>query len=229
MEQQPVGASGLARKWILVVDDHPFVCDSLREMIDCEPDLVVKGAATDARTAISLVARIPFHLAMIDLFLGRSHGLELIKVIRKLRPTMRVIAVSMTEDETYIDRAFHAGANGFIHKAEMAAVFRRAARQVLDGQTYLSDEFKERFDQRARASNGKSGWTPDELLSDQELEVFRLTGQGLSAEAIAQRLGIRVCSVETYRARIRIKLGYRDFTDFVAHAGQWVMVKGFPV
>lgn len=204
---------------ILVVDDHPIVRLGIRQMIAAEPHLTIAGEAESAATAVELVKSNP-DLAIVDLSLEDGSGLELIRSIRHIAPDTRVLVLSMHDEALFAERALRAGARGYIMKQEAISGLVNAIQEVLAGRVFVSKRLSqyllERLGHDAPAESGRLG-----NLTDRELEVFELIGRGLSTAAIAERLGVSIKTIETYRSNIKSKLGLKDATDLIRFAATW--------
>ncbi len=209
------------RARILLVDDHPMVRERLGELINLEPDLVVCGQAEDCRQAVAAVAAHKPDLAIIDLALKNSDGLELIKDIRLRWPNVKMLVVSMHDESLYAERVIRAGARGYVTKQEATRSILLAIRRVLSGSIYLNEKACARIISRLVDRPDPVAATPAEVLADRELQVFEMTGRGLSTNEIAARLHIAVKTVETYRGRIREKLNLKDSSELRQHAIAW--------
>lgn len=202
---------------LLIVDDHPIVQRGLRLTLDAEPDLTVVAAADDAEAALSDLDEAAPDAALIDLSLPGMGGLELVRHLLARRPDLKVLVVSRHDDELYAERAIRAGARGYLSKVEAADRVVEAVRAVLGGRLYLRDEIKDRLVLGAPPSEGN----PLAALSDRELEVYEMIGRGLGAREIADALALSVKTVETYRARIKEKLGLDTARALLQHATRW--------
>jgi DNA-binding NarL/FixJ family response regulator len=216
-------AVGTTRKRtrILLVDDHPLVRERLAEIINREADLVVCGEAEDRQAAIDAILAKPPDLAIIDLTLKNSDGLELIKDIRVRWPKLRMLVVSMHDESLYAERVIRAGAMGYITKQEATRKILLAIRRVLSGSIYLNEKIANRILTRLTNHTDPNTATPAELLADREFQVFELTGRGLNTHEVAARLNIAVKTVETYRARIKEKLRLDDASELLQSAISW--------
>ncbi len=204
---------------ILVVDDHPIVRHGLRQIVEQEPDLEVCGEAEDVTSALELIATVKPDMAIVDLSLGARDGLELLKEIREHHSWLAVLVVSMHDEILYAERVLRAGALGYINKGEATEKVIPGIRQVLDGGIFVSEAVASRM----TGGNGPPvGGSPLELLSDRELQVFRLIGQGLSTRTIAQNLDLSIKTIETYRAHIKQKLKLEHNTHLLQHAFLWL-------
>lgn len=209
---------------VLIVDDHPAVREALAIRITGEPDLEVCGEATDLGEAVQVAAAQNPDIAVIDLGLKSGSGIDLIKRLRSNHPKLMMIVWSMYSEELYAERALRAGARGYINKEQATSKIIEAIRRVLSGKIYLSQAMTEKLlERRIEAPDKMSGqWTID-ALSDRELDVFRLIGQGVKTAEIASRLHLSIKTVETYRDRIRDKLGLHDGTELSHCAVQWLL------
>jgi DNA-binding NarL/FixJ family response regulator len=215
----PARIEGIIR--ILVVDDHPLVRESLKIIIQREPDLTVCGEAEDREQALELAAAAEPHLALVDLTLKNSHGLELIKDLGHRWPKMKILVLSMQDEALYAERVIRAGARGYITKQEAPGKILLAIRQILDGEIYWSEKAAARVASKvARSSRSNSGFSV-EGLTDREVQVFELLGTGQSTQQIADALHINASTVETYRARIKEKLNLKNALELLQCAIRW--------
>ncbi len=210
------------KKRILIVDDHPLVRKGLALTLEAEPDLEVCGQAASAEEALGMLDEVRPDLVIVDISLPGMSGLELIKHLHVWNPELPVLIISRHDEALYAERAIRAGARGYVMKVEAVDVIVRAVRRVLAGGLYVSEEVSERLLMSMAGHRRSAGQSPLELLSDRELEVFELTGRGLSTREIAERLHLSVKTVESYRARIKAKLGLRNAAELMQHAVQWV-------
>ena len=200
---------------ILLVDDHPLVRERLAEVINREADLIVSGEAEDRQDALDAILAKPPDLAIIDLTLKNSDGLELIKDIRVRWPGIRMLVVSMHDESLYAERVIRAGAMGYITKQEATRKILVAIRRVLSGNLYVNEKTANRMLARLTDHANPNTATPAELLADREFQVFELTGQGFNTHEIARQLNVSVKTVETYRARIKEKLKLNDGSELL--------------
>ncbi len=208
---------------IVIVDDHPLVRERLIELIDREPDLVVSGEAEDRHGALEIIAAVAPALAIIDLTLKNSLGIELIKDLQTRHPAVKILVVSMQDELIYAERCIRAGAHGYITKQEASRDVMTAIRHVLAGKIFLSEtatsQLLTRSLGRPATSNFEFSIT---LLADRELQVFELIGKGHSTRQIADLLTLDVKTIETYRARIKEKLALKDAPGLLQRAIAWV-------
>src|SRR5574341_2024865 len=204
---------------ILVVDDHPIVRLGIRQMIAAERTLTICAEAESAAAALEQAESNP-DLAIVDLSLADGSGLDLIRSLRETAPEMRVLVLSMHDEALFAERAIRAGARGYIMKQEAIDGLVHAIREVLAGRVFVSTRISQRLPERIGKNAPAAG---DRLgnLTDRELEVFELIGRGLSTASIADRLGVSIKTIETYRSNIKTKLNLRDATDLIRFAATW--------
>ena len=207
---------------ILIVDDHPLMRKGLALTLDAETDLRVAAQAADAEEALTLLDTLDLDLAIVDISLPGMSGLELIKHMQALKPSLRTLVVSRHDEALYAERALRAGARGYMMKLEAGEKIVKAVRRVLAGHIYVSEDINERLLLGLASGRQELAQSPLEVLSDRELEVFELTGRGLGTRDIAERLHLSVKTVESYRARIKDKLNLRTAAELMQHAVQWV-------
>jgi len=218
-------STGTAKKdamRVLIVDDHPLLRKGVSQLIDQEKDLVVVGEAEDANKAITAIENTKPDIALIDISLNGTSGIELLKNIKARFPKLKMLVLSMHDESVYAHRALRAGASGYIMKQEGTEKVLLALRKVLQGEVYLSDRLGNRM--LHTLVNGRASLTtsPIEELSDRELEVFSLIGQGHGTRPIAEKLHLSVKTIESHRAHIKEKLNLQNASELVHHAIQWV-------
>jgi DNA-binding NarL/FixJ family response regulator len=206
---------------ILLVDDHPVVRDGFAELINREPDLSVCAAAEDRSGAIEAIEQTAPQLVVIDLTLKNSSGMELIKDIHARWPEMLLLVVSMHNETLYAERVLRAGARGYITKQQATRDILQAIRRVLAGGTYLNETTGAAILARLAAKPQIKEDTISDLLTDRELQVFELTGQGFNTREISSQLRIDMKTVETYRLRIREKLKLDSSSELLKLAIRW--------
>jgi DNA-binding NarL/FixJ family response regulator len=213
-------------KRILLVDDHPMVRERLAEAIHREPDLTVCGEAEDRFQALEKITATKPDLAIVDLTLKRSNGMELIKDIRAQSPAIPILVLSMHDELLYAERVIRAGARGYITKQEATRKIMLAIRRVLAGEIYLSEKMSAQIATAALGAARTKPGLPLDALSDRELSVFEMLGHGHSTRQIAETLNLDMRTIETYRARIKEKLKLKDANDLLQHAIRWVQSEG---
>lgn len=218
--KQETDKAGETRQ-ILLVDDHPVLREGFARLINFEADLNVCGQVGSAEECLSVIQEEQPDLVIVDISLGGTSGLELTKQIRALYPEMPVLILSMHEESLYAERAVRAGARGYVVKKAATTVIIDAIRQVLQGEMYLSEKMRtEVINQYLRRGTGGRR-SSMEQLTDRELEVFQLIGNGLGSRQIASQLNLSIKTVETHRAHIKEKLGLQSNTELVRHAVFW--------
>ncbi len=206
---------------IILVDDHPVVRQGLAESINGESDLLVCAEAEDRLEALAAMESARPDLAVIDLTLKHSSGLELIKDIRARWPRVLILVVSMHDEMLYAERVLRAGAQGYITKQEATRNVLLAIRRVLSGGIYLNEHTASAVLARLAAKPQSMSDSIADVLADRELQVFELTGHGLSTREIAAQLHIDMKTVDTYRARIREKLNLKTSSELLQLAIRW--------
>lgn len=209
-------------KGVLLVDDHPIVRQGIRSLLEHEADLRVSAEAESAAAALTALDNAKCDVAVIDISLVGADGLELTKSIRARDRNLPILIMSMHDESLYAERVLRAGANGYIMKEEVSDKIVEAIRLVLAGEIYVSDEVRQRILLGIRSGGAETEAAPVERLSDRELEVFRLIGQGSGTRHIADQLHLSVKTIETYRAHIKEKLNLENATELVRYAVQWV-------
>ncbi len=219
---KPAGKDITGKKRILLVDDHPIVRQGLAELIDAQKDLTVTGTASNMQTALDLIDKLIPDLVIVDISLSGNNGIELVKNIKVRHPKMLILMLSMHDESLYAVRSLRAGASGYIMKQEATDKVLTAIRQVLNGEIYLSEKMEKRMvSQLVGAGRTERTGNPIEDLTDRELEVFGLIGQGHGTRQIAEKLHLSIKTVESHRAHIKEKLNLKTATELVQHAIQW--------
>jgi DNA-binding NarL/FixJ family response regulator len=190
-------------------------------LIDQTPDLMVCGGTQDAATTLPGIAASQPDLAIVDISLGGGSGIDLIRSIRLLYPHLAVIVLSMHDERVYAERAIRAGARGYIMKRESTTKIVDAIRQVLQGNMYLSKDLTELFAEKFVTSPSPGGGLSISQLSDRELEVFQLIGQGYDTREIARNLNVNIKTVQTYCTRIKDKLKFSTGSELLREAIRW--------
>lgn len=208
---------------IVLVDDHPVLRKGLAQTIEEEIDLSVVGQMESAEEALNEIEALAPDLAVVDISLPGMSGLELLKHLESRVPDVQALVVSRHDETLYAERCIRAGARGYVMKQEAGDVIVEAIRKVLNNRIFVSEEINERLLQSmAEGGRERIRQSPLEILSDRELEVFELTGKGLSTREIAERLHLSVKTIESYRARIKNKLNFDSANELMKHAVQWV-------
>jgi len=212
-----------AKKRIMVVDDHPIVRQGLALLINREPDLVVCGEAEEAMGAMHVLASSRPDVLIVDISLSGPDGIDLLKNIRTTHPMLPVLILSMHDESVYAERALRAGANGYIMKQEATENVLVAVRRILSGEIYVSARIANQMLRHYITGSGTLRDSSIADLSDRELEVFRLIGEGHGTRQIAEKLHLSVKTVESYQAHIKEKLSLRSSRELMQRAIQWNM------
>ncbi len=207
---------------ILVVDDHPIMRAGLAQLIGEEPDLAVCGEAADAHGALEAVETLQPDLAIVDITLKDSSGIDLIKDLRVRRPKLPVLVLSMHDEMFYAERALRAGARGYVTKSEVADRIIEAVRKVLAGEVYVSGKVADKMISSMVGGRSDPKAFPIDRLTDRELQVLELIGEGLQTREIAGRLHVSVKTVDAHREHIKRKLDLDGANELVKYAVQWV-------
>jgi DNA-binding NarL/FixJ family response regulator len=206
---------------ILIVDDHPLVRESLTTLIQQQPELLVCGEAGTQDEAMAAIEASSPDLAIVDISLSRGSGLDLVKDIRARHPDLAILVLSMHEESIYAERVVRAGARGYVMKKESTKKVIEAIRHVMNGELYLSPDNMTSLAKKFVAGRPPTSTLPVDDLSDRELEVFRLLGQGYETREIAHSLDVSIKTIQTYCARIKEKLRIRNGTELLREAIQW--------
>ncbi|MCB9921050.1 MAG: response regulator transcription factor [Planctomycetaceae bacterium] len=213
---------------ILIVDDHPMVREGLAGRIASEPDLEVCGEAVDVDDALQQTKELLPDLIIVDISLKTSHGIDLIKQLKSSGrgAHLKVLVHTMYTESLYADRALQAGADGYITKQEAPEQVILAIREILRGNIYLSTEMSQRVLSRAVGRGNENAAPTAEKLSDRELEIFRLIGEGLTTGQIASRLHLSTHTIHTHRENIKHKLELHNAAELNRAAVRWVLENG---
>ncbi len=207
---------------ILIVDDHVIVRQGIAQLVNREPDLDVCEEAGDADSAVAVLRETAVDLAIVDISLPGTSGIELVKLIRDMQPQLPVLVMSMHDEALYSDRAFRAGAKGYVMKQEATEKLLAAIRKILNGGVYVSDRMQTVMVQRFLNSGVDETVSFIDNLTDREFEILRMIGQGLTVAEIADKLGRSAKTVEAHRANLREKLGLKRAAELARFATQWV-------
>lgn len=214
------GSTRAKKKTVFVVDDHPLLRQGLALLINREQDLMVCGEAEEAQTAMTAITAKKPDIVIADISLNGPDGLDLLKNIRLLYPDLPVLILSMHDESIYAERALRARANGYIMKQEATEKVLIAVRRILGGDIYLSDRMANKLLHQYVSGGSSELNSRLSALSDRELEVFRLIGEGCSTRQIALKLHLSIKTVETYQAHIKEKLSLHSGRELVQHAIQ---------
>jgi DNA-binding NarL/FixJ family response regulator len=218
-KNQPSKKSGIR---ILIVDDHPVVREGLAMQIATQPDLEICGEAEDLPGALNLLTSTRPHVAIIDISLKNDNGIELIRRIKARQDDVQILVWSMYPESLYAERALRAGAKGYLNKGRATRELLDAIRAVLAGKIYISGDLAGHL-VRQVAQGEWAQRSPMDRLSDRELQAFEFMGYGQTTEDIAARMHVSPKTVETYRGRIKEKLGLSKNSQLIQQAAQWVL------
>ena len=206
---------------VFIVDDHPLVREGLTNLINGQSDLTVCGEAKNSGEAIDGIAEERPDVAIIDISLTNESGLELIKNLVKQFPQVAVVVLSMHDEALYAERALRAGARGYVMKHETSKSVLASIRRVLGGDIYVSERIVNRMALRLSSARRPLASSPVERLSDRELEIFQLLGQGRTPSEIARDLNLSLKTVQAYCARAKEKFGVTSLTELLRAAIRW--------
>lgn len=214
------------RSRILIVDDHPIVRQGYTLIISMEDDLEVCGFASSEADAVQQARRVQPDLIIVDLMLEDGHGIELVKRLANDFSEARTLVISAYDELLFAERALDAGACGYLNKSEATDSLIDAMRQVLRDEIYLSPRMTKRLLRRKLGRQVETPQSPLATLSDRELQVYRMIGQGMATRHVAQQLSLSPRTVERYRENIKQKLNLRSATQLVQTATKWVLDQG---
>ena len=206
---------------ILLVDDHPIVRQGICALIESERGLMVYGEAEDAPSALALIQQARPDMVVVDLSLKHSNGLDLVLAIKKRRQNLPILVLSMYDEEIYAERVMRAGASGYIMKQDAATKIITAIWEVLNGSTYVSENIASRLSQKKAKGGAVTSWV--DTLSNRELQVFQMIGEGLTYPHIAEMLLLSVKTIESHVENIKKKLSIDNGRKLLQHAIEWVL------
>ncbi|HEY5912982.1 MAG TPA: response regulator transcription factor [Verrucomicrobiae bacterium] len=213
--------AALSKTRVFLVDDHPIVRRGFQLLLSLEPDLLVCGDADSGEVALDKILASKPDVAIIDLSLKSSSGLELIKQLRAQDLRLKILVFSMHSEAMYEERALRAGANGYITKEQGAEKAIEAIRLLLQGKTLFSPSLAQTMLDRM-AQRPATRTTSTEVLTDRELEVLEAIGQGLGSREIAAKFHLSTKTVQSHREHIKGKLGLKHASELVSYAHNWV-------
>lgn len=209
------------KKRIFLVDDHPLVREWLTNLINQQPDLAVCGESESGPLALQAIGQFRPDVAIVDISLKDSSGIELIKNLKESNPNVTMLVLSMHDEAHYAERALRAGASGYVMKRETTRKVIDAIHRVLEGKLYVSERVAEIMAGKFVSGKKAAGNSAIESLSDREMEVFEMLGQGQGTRQIAESLRVSVKTVQAYCARIKEKLGLNSGTELLREAIRW--------
>lgn len=216
---------------VLIVDDHPAVREGLELRIGIEDDLIVAGLAEDADEAFNLIGETQPDAAVVDISLKNSSGIELMSRVKKEYPKLRMLAFSMYDDAIYAERALRAGALGYVNKAQSMSELVEAIHDVIKGKIHVSREIADRVLARSAGRSKRGAMAANagnvvDILSNRELEVFKFAGHGKDTAQISVIMQVSPKTVESFRARIKAKLGLQTSAELTRDATKWLLENG---
>lgn len=230
---EPRRGSRSARIRVMVVDDHPAIREAVEDMVSNQMDLDFCGSAFSTDTTFRIVQEQTPDVAVVDIQLRDAHGLDLVQNLRAQFPSLQVVVFSMYDENVYAERAIRAGALGYVMKSEPTQSVVEAIRSAAQGEVYLSRRMASRLLTRmaggrglAPSEDGGSRGVLLEELTDREMAVFQMLGQGCGVEEISEQLNLSRKTVETYRRRAKEKLGFDSVSELLQYAIQWSYVQG---
>lgn len=206
---------------VIIVDDHPIFRMGMAELLNQEDDFVVCGLAADIAGARKIIKQHSPDLAIIDITLAGENGLDLVKELSSDKNALPILVLSMHDEQVWAERAIRAGARGYIMKKEASEKVIFALRNILGGKIHVSASIMERLLDRFQLKSEVSTAPTVDLLTDRELEVFRLIGAGLSTREIAEQMNLGVKTIGTYRDRVKQKLGIKSAVELIRRAVLW--------
>ena len=208
---------------VLIVDDHPLFREGMRQMINRHPSLKVCGEEAGPEAAMKAVAELEPDLVLVDISLEGGDGIDLIKSLKAKYEDLPILVISMHNESLYAERALRAGALGYVMKNEPARTVKAAIIKVLGGDIFLSEKMSAAVLSRMIHGKNEPPVSPVEQLSDRELQVFQMLGEGKSSRQIAEELDLTIPTIHSFRNRIKEKLQYANATELVLQANRWVM------
>ena len=221
-----MGQQSGRKKKIAVVDDHPIVRQGLAELIANQGDMEVCCQAEEAVSAVKAIAEAKPDLAIIDISLKDSDGIELIEDLASRMSRLPMLVLSMHDESFYAERVLRAGARGYITKSEAPKAVITAIRRILSGELYLSQRMASRMLAKFVDGRSKATGRPEDRLTNRELQVFELYGKGVGTRDIAERLHLSIKTIESHREHIKQKLQFSSARELLQHAIQWVLLRG---
>lgn len=225
-DQSSTKKTGAEKSRVFIVDDHTMFREGLRQLIERETNLTVCGDVPDATEALNGIRTATPDVVLVDISLGGESGIDLIKQIKAEHADLPVLVVSMHDESLYAERALRAGAMGYVMKHEPAKTVKAAIQKVLGGDLYLSEKMGSNIINRFMRGEPEQTKSPIESLSDRELEVFRMLGQGKGVRQIAEELAVTIPTINSFRNRIKDKLSLQTSTEVMLRAIHWVQDEG---
>jgi DNA-binding NarL/FixJ family response regulator len=212
---------------ILIVDDHPIFRMGMQELLNQEKDFSVSAAAANITEARNALQDCRPDFVIIDISLSEENGLDLVKEIATDYHNLPVLVLSLHDESVWAERAIRAGARGYVMKKEASKSVISAIRNILNGKIHVSPDMMAHLLDKFRINHGTQGAPTVDLLTDRELEVFRLIGSGLATREIAERMSLGIKTIGTYRDRIKQKLCLKNATELTRRAVLWIEKEHF--
>lgn len=224
---EPINASRTnpAATRLLIVDDHPIFRQGIGQLIRNVQGVTICGEADNAQHALEATRRLLPDIVLLDISMPGTNGIEVIKLLLAEQPKLRILVLSMHDESLYALRALRAGAKGYVMKQQAMEQVADALRKVIDGGVYVSPKFSERLVFKAIQGSNNDLGSPVDKLSDRELEVLQLFGRGKNTREVAETLHLSVKTIETHRAHIKSKLGFKHAEELVKFAVEWMAVE----
>jgi len=207
---------------VFIVDDHPLLREGISRLITQQPTLSICGQAATAHQALKVIPVLKPDVVIVDITLAGSNGMDVIKNMKLRSVKSLVLVLSMHDEALYAERALRAGAKGYIMKQEASKEVLKAIHCILGGEIYLSEKMRAKMLHKIADGHSNEKTLAEEMLSDRELQVFELIGQGRGTRQIAEELSISSKTVESYRAHIKIKMNLKNAHELTQHAVHWV-------
>jgi DNA-binding NarL/FixJ family response regulator len=211
-----------AKTRVFIVDDHPLLRKGLGELINQQLDMIICGEAEDAPEALKAICQIHPDLVIVDISLKSQNGIELIKNIKAINPSTQILVLSMHDESIYALRVLKAGAKAYVMKQEVVEKVMEAIRRIRAGKVFVSERVAAQMLSQVVDGNDPSRNSPVDALSDRELEIVTMIGNGTPTREIAKRLSISIKTVESHRAHIKDKLSLTNATQLVQWCVRWV-------
>lgn len=209
-------------KKLLIVDDHPFVREGLKQLLAAQGDFTVVAEASTIAAAQAIFGQSVPDIAVVDLTLGTEDGIELVRWLRDHHPGVAVLVLSMQDEALFAERLLRLGVQGYVMKNVAAADFITALKRIARGQKHVSASVGERLLTQVARGRTADSEDPVEALTERELGIFRLIGAGISTREIANRLDLSMKTVDAHRRHMREKLNLRSTSELIRYATQWV-------
>jgi DNA-binding NarL/FixJ family response regulator len=221
----PIANPERKRYKVVLVDDHPVTCQGVAALVSQSRDMEVVGQASSAPAGLALIQEHEPELAVVDVSLRGTSGIEFVKSALAIEPRLLVLMMSMYDEMLYAPRAFKAGARGYIMKHEASETIVDALHGIIEGKAYISTRLKEKLAESMLSSRNSEVEDSVQKLSDREMEVFQLIGDGYTTRQIAKRLNLSVKTIDSYREHLKVKLNLPDAPNLLQHAIRWTKAK----